>query len=516
MALARTAGVTLTGIRAEMIDVQADLGAGLPGMSFTGLADASVTEARDRIRAAVVNSGVSWPDRKITVALLPADVRKVGSRFDLAIAAAILAAAGAVPVEAVADVLWAAELGLDGGLRAVHGILPAVVAARVAGLRHVVVAAANGAEAAMVPGIDVRCAHSLAEVIAALRGQTDPLPRVTAGSGPDADLDGSNAPGQRGVGDLADVRGQPEARRALEIAAAGGHHLCMVGSPGAGKTMLAERLVGILPTLDDEAALEVTAVHSVAGLLRSGTLLRRPPFQAPHHSASLPALVGGGSRYARPGAISLAHRGVLFLDEAPEFAPAVLEALRQPLESGMVVLHRSGGAVSYPARFQLVLAANPCPCAQHVECHCAPQVRRRYQRRLSGPVSDRIDINVRVGPISRAALFDTTPAENTAAVAARVATARAVAAQRWRDLGWQLNASAPGPMLRSGRWALSRQAVAAAENYVQRGALSARGFDRVLRLSWSVADLAGHTVPDAGDVAEALYFRTADRAEWAA
>jgi magnesium chelatase family protein len=275
--------------------------------------------------------------------------------------------------------------------------------------------------------------------------------------------------------------------------------------------MLAQRLPGLLPALDDRAALEVTAVHSVAGLLGDNArLVRRAPFQAPHHTASVASLVGGGSHLAHPGAISLAHRGVLFLDEAPEFAPTALEALRQPLEGGLVVLHRRGGVVTYPARFLLVLAANPCPCGKRSrDCVCPPQVRRRYQQRLSGPLLDRIDVRIAVHPVAHAELFDLGVARETSAtVAARVAAAREAAAQRWQATSWRRNSEVPGAALRARPWALPAATLAAAHDYVQRGQLSARGFDRVLRLSWTLADLGGHTVPSAADVAEALFFRT--------
>ncbi len=509
MAIARTLGLALTGMDGHVIEVEADLSAGLPGLTFTGLADISVVEARDRIRAAVLNSGADWPNRRITVALLPADVRKVGSRFDLAMALAVLGAAEVVPSDAIANAAWIAELGLDGRLRPIRGVLPSVIAAKQAGLRHVVVAEANAAEAALVTDLDVRGARTLAEVINWLRSE-GPAPAVAAPA-PVVPID--VAP------DLADVAGQATAKRALEVSAAGAHHLYLVGPPGAGKTMLVERLPGLLPELDDVAALEVTAVHSVAGALAGhGQLLRRAPFQAPHHTASVSALVGGGSGLASPGAISLAHQGVLFLDEAPEFQMSALDGLRQPLESGRVVLHRSHGVVSYPARFLLVLAANPCPCGSPArDCSCAPAARRRYRQRLSGPLLDRIDIRLSVDPVPRADLFaESADREGSAAVAARVGSARSAAAERWRSTGWRTNADAPGGALRQRPWRLPRAAVLEAEQHLDRGELSARGFDRVLRLAWTVADLGGHAVPDAGDMAEAVFLRTGRAAAWAA
>jgi magnesium chelatase family protein len=511
MTLAMTLAVALSGVAGQLVEIQADVAGGsIPGLSFTGLADTSVVESRDRIRAAMSNSGVSWPNRKITLALLPADVRKVGSRFDLAMAVALLAAAGAVAADRLAKTAWIAELGLDGRLRAVRGLLPAVVAARDEGVRCVVVASGNGAEAALVPGVEVRGARHLTEIIDWLRG-TGAAPPLAE---PDRDV-----PGEQREVDLADVAGQAAAKRALEIAAAGNHHVYLQGAPGAGKTMLAERLPDLLPQLDDQAALEVTAIHSVAGrLLKKASLVRRPPLQAPHHTASVAALIGGGSHLARPGAISLAHKGILFLDEAPEFAPRALDALRQPLESGQVVLHRGGGAVCYPARFLLVLAANPCPCGSRArDCTCAPQARRRYQQRLSGPLLDRIDVRVQVDPVLHAELFDRTgDRERSAVVASRVATARAAARERWGACAWDVNSAAPGSALRASPWALSRAVLHPAEAYLQRGEISARGFDRVLRLAWTIGDLNGRTAPDAGDVAEALFFRTGRSGSWAA
>jgi magnesium chelatase family protein len=511
MALARTFSIALTGLDGQLVEVECDIaGGGLPGLSFTGLPDASVNESRDRLRSALANSDAHWPNLKVTVALLPADVRKVGSRFDLAVGMAVLAAHGQVPVESVDGAVWIAELGLDGRLRPVRGVLPSVLAARQLGVRRVVVAAANAAEAALVSGVDVRYADRLREVIDWLTGVGPQLEAVTEGTPDDPDPTTT---------DLADVVGQTTAKRALEIAAAGGHHLFMTGVPGAGKTMLAERLPGVLPRLTDRASLEVTAVQSVAGLLGDRPrLVRRPPLQAPHHSASVASLIGGGSRLARPGAISLANHGVLFLDEAPLFEPRALDALRQPLESGRVVLHRSGGAVCYPARFQLVLAANPCPCGKRsAECECPSLVKRRHAQRLSGPLMDRIDLKVIVEPVAHGDLLDAVgERESSATVAERVAAARSVAADRWRGTPWEINAAVPGALLRSSRWLLPRAALQPAQRFLDQGTLSARGFDRVLRLAWTAADLAGHPTPDAGDVDEALYFRTGGAGAWAA
>ncbi|HET6878122.1 MAG TPA: YifB family Mg chelatase-like AAA ATPase [Jatrophihabitans sp.] len=511
MTLSRTLGVALTGLDGQLVEIECDISAGLPGMSFTGLPDASVVESRDRLRAAALNSRVAWPDRKITVALLPADVRKVGSRFDLAVGLAVLAASGQVPADGIAEAVWIAELGLDGRLRPVRGVLPSILAARNQGVKKVVVARGNGAEAALVEGVDVRAADHLGDVVAWLTG-AGPALEPAAGKPPGDESDVAGA-------DLSDVAGQYAAKRALELAAAGGHHLYLVGAPGAGKTMLAERLPGLLPPLADPAALEVTAVHSIAGLLtEDARLVRRPPLQAPHHTASVAALVGGGSHLARPGAISLAHHGVLFLDEAPEFSPRALDALRQPLETGHVILHRGGGAVRYPARFQLVLAANPCACARPAaDCTCAPQVRRRHQQRLSGPLMDRIDLRVQVEPVAHAELFDQLGArESSATVAARVAAARDRAAARLAGTPWRTNAEVPGATLRCSDWLPPPAVLRPAHEFLERGLVSARGFDRVLRLAWTVCDLAGRDRPTAEDVGEALFYRTGATESWAA
>jgi magnesium chelatase family protein len=510
MSLARTLAISLAGLDGQLVEVECDISAGLPGLSFTGLPDASVVESRDRLRAAILNSGAEWPNRKVTVALLPADVRKVGSRFDLAVGVCVLAAGGQVPVDAVAGAVWIAELGLDGRLRPVRGVLPSVLAARRLGARRVVVAPANAAEAALVSGIDVRCAQQLSDVVGWLTGNGPALESVANDPASHYEVDPM---------DLAEVAGQSSAKRALEIAAAGAHHLYMVGTPGAGKTMLAERLPGLLPPLGDRASMEVTAVHSVAGLLTDRPqLVRRPPLQAPHHTTSVAALVGGGSHLARPGAISLAHHGVLFLDEAPEFSPRALDALRQPLESGQVVLHRSGGAVRYPARFQLVLAANPCPCGQPApNCVCPPMSRRRHDQRLSGPLMDRIDLRVQIDPVPHADLFDlSTEREGSETVAMRVAAARTAAAERWHRTRWADNASIPGSTLRTAPWALPPAVLRPARAFLEQGSLSARGFDRVLRIAWTLADLGGRVVPASEDIAEALYFRTGEATSWAA
>jgi magnesium chelatase family protein len=501
MSYARVLCVGLVGMAGHLVEVEADLSPGLPAVVLTGLPDTALHEARDRVRAAVVNSGQTWPNRRITVNLLPATLPKHGSGFDLAIAVALLAGAGELPLAPMDGVLLIGELGLDGAVRPIRGVLPMVAAAARAGITRAIVPLANAREATVVPGVTVKAVDSLHRMVAFIRGEDrllDPPPStpVPVPAGPD----------------LADVAGQPMGRYGLEVAAAGGHHIALMGPPGAGKTMLAERLPSILPELDDDAALEVTALQSIAGVLPpDGRLIRRPPFQAPHHSASMAALVGGGSGLARPGALSLAHRGVLFLDEAPEIATAALQALRQPLESGRVVLARARGTTEYPARVQMVLAANPCPCAspagdQH--CTCSPVARRRYLGRISGPLLDRIDIQLTLRPLTAAQLMTSaTPGESSAQVAERVLKARAAAVARWSYAGWRVNAEVPGPELRRPPWRLPPGDTALLRAGLDRGSLSARGFDRVLRLAWTVADLDGRDRPAAADVAEAVQLR---------
>jgi len=505
MALARTYSVALVGGRGHLIEVEADIASGLPATIVVGLPDTALREARDRIRAAIVNSGQTWPNSKITVGLSPATLPKRGSGFDLAIAVAILAAAEAVPASALAGKMFLAELGLDGRLRPVPGVLPAVVAAE-AGVHTVVVAAQNVAEAALVPGVQVVGASTLLEVIIWLRGGPPPsLPAVPVPPrGPVPALAMSKKL------DLADVLGQAEARLAAEICAAGGHNLSLLGPPGAGKTMLAERLPTILPALEVAASIEVTSIHSVAGRLTPGTgLLTIPPFCAPHHTASMAAIVGGGSGIIHPGAVSLAHKGILFLDEAPEFRRDVLDALRQPLESGEVVIARAGTQAVFPARFTLVLAANPCPCAKtagpaKAGCSCSPAARRRYLARLSGPLLDRVDVKVRLQPVSRSdMLYDRKFAEPSAVVAQRVAAARQRCAARFGGTPWRVNAEVPGTVLRRS-FPPKPKALASLDRVMELGQVSARGADKIVRVAWSLTDLAGKDRPGADEVGQAL------------
>lgn len=508
MATATTRAMALIGVEGAVVEVEADAHQGLPAFTLVGLPDAALSEARDRVRAAIRNSDLPFPQGKVTLNLTPAALPKRGATFDLACAAAILAAHG-VPLDRrlLASSVLFGELGLDGRVRAGVGVLPAALAAHRAGFRRVVVPRANVAEAQLVEGLTVTGVSSLRALVAHLSHQ--PLPEQGI-----ADDDGDGAPPAADDGrrlDLAEVLGQEQARWALEVAAAGGHHLLLNGPPGAGKTMLAERLPTVMPPLTRAEALEVSAIHSIAGQLAGGRLLTTPPYRIAHHSASAAALVGGGSGQLKVGLVSLSHRGVLFLDEAPEFNRNVLDALREPLESGEVTISRAGIHQLFPAKFTLVLAANPCPCAGvgggGDECTCGSAARRRYLARLSGPLLDRVDLRPLVPAVGVGALSAALgQAESSATVATRVELARERAAHRLRDTPWRRMTDVPASQLRQ-RWPLDLNTLHHAYHALDRGKLTARGFDRTLRVAWTMADLRGLATPGRAEVDEALALR---------
>ena len=513
---ASTRTVTLIGAVGHLIDVQVDVSQGVVATSLIGRPDVAINEARDRCRTAVLNSGFDWPSsRRITISLSPADIPKRGSHFDLAIAAGVLAATDDdFPPRVFDGTVLIGELSLDGRLRCVPGVLPMTVAAAARGIRRVYVPEPQAEEAALVPGVEICGLRSLRQLMAVLTGapipDDPPVEPLTSQSllswrGEDA-LDDV---------EMADVAGMADGRFALEVAAAGGHSLLLSGPKGAGKTTLAERIHTLLPDLGPDEALEVTAIQSLAGTLpRDGRLVTRPPFRAPHHSATRTAVLGGGTGRVRPGEVSKAHLGVLFLDEFPLFGADIIEGLRQPLESGQVSVARGEEEATYPARAIVVFACNPCKCGQYSPnvrndgCKCRATDLRHYQSRVSGPVADRVDITRHVEPPQDWELRDSfQPREPSAPIRARVTAARARQAARLAGTAWRLNAHVPGPVL-TRDWPVSRPAAEMLADAVSSGRLTNRGATRVHRLAWTVADLRALDQPDSDEVAVALALRS--------
>ena len=507
----RTYAAALAGIDAVVTTVEVNIAGGGLGMYLVGLPDNAVKESEQRIRAAFENSGERMSGRKVVVSLAPADLRKEGAAFDLPIAVGILAAMERIDARAVAGTLFAGELSLDGTVKAVRGVLPIAVCAQREGLRRLVLPAACAAEAAVVEGLEVIGVESLRQVIAYLNGDERIAPAAAA----------EPEPFERAAGlydeDFADVRGQGYVKRALEIAAAGGHNVLMIGSPGSGKTMLARRLPSILPPLTPAEALETTKIHSVAGRAAVSGLMTRRPFRAPHHTSSQVALIGGGQS-PRPGEVSLSHNGVLFLDELPEFGRSALEVLRQPLEEKRITVSRARYSVVYPANFMLVAAMNPCPCGYYnhpaKECVCSPGTVHRYMSRISGPLMDRIDLHVEVTPVPPAELSSAEPGEGSTAIRERVVRAREVQRQRFEGQeGVHTNAMMNAAMLRA-YCRLDADGAALLERAMQRLSLSARAYDRILKVSRTIADLAGRDGIALQDLSEAINYRSLDRETW--
>lgn len=493
MALGRTTTTALDGITARLVTVEANVGPGLPGISVVGLGDASVREARYRLRTAVANTALDWPKSKIVLSLSPADLPKRGSHFDLAMCLAVLAARHPGADARLRDVVVLGELGLDGSVRAVTGVLPSVLAAARENKATVLVPPGNQEEAALAEGIDVLVAPSLEAAWAWACG-SPVLHRARPG------IPGTSA----GVPDFADLAGQHDARWATEVAAAGGHHMFLTGPPGSGKSMLAERLPGILPPLSRAEALEVGAIRSVAGVSADSAMLTVPPLSAPHHTVTRAGLLGGGSGHPSPGAVTHAHHGVLFLDEVSEIPAATLDCLRTPLEHRRIVLQRGNRSTVFPSRFQLLLAANPCRCAAENpgDCTCTVAERRHYLSNLSGPLLDRIDMIVRT--TGKGAVVSTEGAEASTVIAARVAEARDRAARRWGNAS--RNSDVAGPYLRRHAPA-DETGMALIEAHLAVGDITQRGVDRALRLAWTICDLAGRDRPDLDHVARALELR---------
>ena len=496
MSLATTKAIALSGLNGDLVTVEVDIADGLPGFTLLGLPDAALAESRDRVRAAIVNSLQSWPNRKITIALLPAWLPKAGSSFDLPIAIGILGAQNVIKDQD--EYLFIGELSLDGSLRHTRGVLPALICAYRNGIRKAVIPAANIAEAKLLPELQVYAFESLKEVVHWM--QTGELTEQC-----EFDIDTENP---EKFLDFSDVAGQMPARRAAEISAAGGHNFLMIGPPGVGKTMIAERLPTILPPLNKEETLEVSAIHSITNSDRA-VLSTTAPFIAPHHSTTRIAMVGGGAHVIKPGVCSLAHRGVLFIDEAPECGSGVLDSLRQPLESGSITISRANGNLTFPAKFILVLAANPCPCGKFagkgLGCTCTSVQVRRYLNKLSGPLLDRIDLRVNVDNVSRVELAESNN-ESSASIRDRVVAARAIAANRFKHEKWRLNSEIPPRALRQ-QYQPTKEAMNFLHDELDKEKITARGLHKIIRTSWTIADLKGVARPTLAEVTESYRLR---------
>ena len=501
MTLGRTQSIALQGLLGSVIDIECDIADGVPMYSLLGLPDTSLQESRDRIRAALTNTGQRWPNKKLTVSLSPAWLPKSGPGFDLAIALAMLAADGVLPQAPLDGAVILGELSLDGSIRSVRGVLPSLIAALNTGITRAIVPRANQGEAQLLEQMEILSFGHIFEIYRWLLTGEYPIEEPL-----ELEIESSKEPL-----DFADVAGQTRARFAAEVAAAGGHHLLLIGPPGAGKTMIASRLPSILPPLNIEEALEVTAIHSIAGgLTQRSAMSRTAPIVAPHHTASRASIVGGGNRTIAPGAISMAHRGVLFIDEAPECAVGILDSLRQPLETGTITIARQIGSVSFPSQFLLVLAANPCPCGKFTgkgrACVCSSLQVRRYLGKLSGPLMDRIDIRVTVDPVGRIELAAEDLGESSAVIRERVIAARLRAAQRFEKCEWKLNSQIPARSLRTD-FSPERAGMNFLHDELDRELITARGLHKIIRLSWTLADLAGHEVPTLDDVKRAYQLR---------
>ena len=497
---ARTFGATTLGVDGLIIDVEVDAAAGLPGFDIVGLADALVKEAKERVRTAIRNSGIQLRQEKVTINLAPADVRKDSSGLDLPIAVGLLAAYGLISAPTLEKYLFAAELSLEGECRGIRGILPMAVKAKEAGFEAVFVARDNAAEALLVDGLEVYALENLQQLVGFLTGQERLLPAKPASGTEEAPAFGD---------DFADVQGQFQAKRALEIAAAGGHNVLMVGVPGAGKTMLARRLSTILPPLSRDEALEVTKIYSIAGMLRGRGLIEERPFRSPHHTSSMTSLIGGGS-VPRPGEVTLAHHGVLFLDELPEFSKKSLEVLREPLEDRQITISRAHATMTFPSSFILIAAANPCPCgyagSPDKQCSCTPYEIKRYTQKISGPLLDRIDIHIRVPQVKYEDLSATRRAESSAHIRQRVVAARQVQQERLQTYHLFCNAQMNHALLQK-LCVLEPQARQLLERAFKNLNLSARSYDRIIKVARTIADLAGAKDIEAVHVGEAIQLR---------